>query len=830
MRHLCAAYPVLANWHLKDFERFEIDRLQWARAYGAEMARRFPAERAYWASYADRASPVPLTSFSADVYTDEDLLGIDRSVDALALLIASTRTVTPLAFGVFGPWGSGKSFFMRHLQKRIVRIRDDEQARIDAWIAKRAARTAQPEDAPLYFGQVAQVEFNAWHYNEGNLVASLVEHLFRNLRISPTESDQELAQRRADMLRQLKVLNSDLKTVDETISTAQANLSQAKADVERASQQAEAARQDVKGRAQVIEEQKAALLEEHRKLDAALQAVALKPGEVDPSAIVSVALGPLNTLFGEIRGTLNTLRARIFDWKAFFARVATPEGFVILSLCVAAPFVLKFAVALQTQWAALTGIGALALASLKNAIDVLKQYRAQFEQKMQELEAAEREHENDARRAIDIRRTEVARELSERTNALQAQRAALAEREDALRVAAQELALRAREHDAKLAERVAAEKKVRLAEAELERLSSALLLEEFIKDRSSTDEYRKQLGFLALVRRDIERLSTLIDSANRRWLETDNQDPPPLLNRIILYIDDLDRCQEKTVLAVLEAVHLLLAFPLFVCAVAVDPRWVAKCLREAHKQLLPDESPTGKEATATSFATVGDYLEKIFQIPIWMSPIAERTRAALVNSLLGPTAAPSPRRPGVGQGGVIQTDPAFIPLAAPGAFNELVAKARKLPDPLRISPEEAAFVEQIASLLSDRPRALKRFVNIYRLLKASLPDIERASFVTDDMSSPHRICLSQLALFTGHQAIAPLVVAQFQPTSAATVVTAGPGPLASTVTDWIGMLTPQVQQELATALSPIPDLALVSLEEFRRWLPFTSRYVFYRAE
>jgi hypothetical protein len=89
LRHLCAAYPILSKWHVPDFQTFNIDRLNWARELGAEMAQRFPKERPYWSLYADRASPVPLTSFSADVYSEEDLLGIDRSVDALALLIAS---------------------------------------------------------------------------------------------------------------------------------------------------------------------------------------------------------------------------------------------------------------------------------------------------------------------------------------------------------------------------------------------------------------------------------------------------------------------------------------------------------------------------------------------------------------------------------------------------------------------------------------------------------------------------------------------------------------------------------------------------------------------
>ena len=43
---------------------------------------------------------------------------------------------------------------------------------------------------------------------------------------------------------------------------------------------------------------------------------------------------------------------------------------------------------------------------------------------------------------------------------------------------------------------------------------------------------------------------------------------------------------------------------------------------------------------------------------------------------------------------------------------------------MSITDDEIDFVEAIANLLSDKPRALKRFVNTYRLLKASSPDIE----------------------------------------------------------------------------------------------------------
>ncbi len=44
--------------------------------------------------------------------------------------------------------------------------------------------------------------------------------------------------------------------------------------------------------------------------------------------------------------------------------------------------------------------------------------------------------------------------------------------------------------------------------------------------------------------------------------------------RIVIYIDDLDRCSETKVYEVLQAIHLLLAFDLFVVVVGVDVGWV----------------------------------------------------------------------------------------------------------------------------------------------------------------------------------------------------------------------------------------------------------------
>jgi hypothetical protein len=73
-----------------------------------------------WLDRKNKRDRADLAGFIPDV-TDEarDLVGIRLEADALAYLIASRDVRPPLAIGLFGDWGSGKSFLMRSVQRRI---------------------------------------------------------------------------------------------------------------------------------------------------------------------------------------------------------------------------------------------------------------------------------------------------------------------------------------------------------------------------------------------------------------------------------------------------------------------------------------------------------------------------------------------------------------------------------------------------------------------------------------------------------------------------------------------------------------------------------------
>lgn len=112
------------------------------------------------------------------------------------------------------------------------------------------------------------------------------------------------------------------------------------------------------------------------------------------------------------------------------------------------------------------------------------------------------------------------------------------------------------------------------------------------------------------IRRDFEILSDLLEDNSKRkrslweFRGRRNNDDPTIktggvaqVDRIVLYIDDLDRCPPERVVEVLQAVHLLLAFPLFIVVVGVDSRWLLRSLEKQYPEFLKlDRSARGDQA------------------------------------------------------------------------------------------------------------------------------------------------------------------------------------------------------------------------------------------
>jgi KAP-like P-loop domain-containing protein len=145
-------------------------------------------------SHSEKAEPT--RTYVSNVLTDDprasadDFLKVSDEVNAFANLVASRNIFPPLAIGIFGEWGSGKTFFMERMKDAVDRI------------SKNAAHNHQ-----MFHDRIVQIQFNAWHYIETNLWASLVEYIFRELDtwLRGEEKDVEALFEQLSTSKQLKL-------------------------------------------------------------------------------------------------------------------------------------------------------------------------------------------------------------------------------------------------------------------------------------------------------------------------------------------------------------------------------------------------------------------------------------------------------------------------------------------------------------------------------------------------------------------------------------------------------------------------------------------------
>jgi hypothetical protein len=636
-----------------------------------------------------------LAAYSADdtrAATDlSKWLEIDPDVDALAALLAARAVEPPLSVGLFGDWGSGKSFFMRRLQARVAELASD------------ARDSGQLQKEVAWHKRIVQIEFNAWHYAEGNLWASLVEHILANLRLSEDEDDDLVAKRRRE--------------VEKRITTQQAVTAQAR-------DAAELTLADVTREREALGEELAALDAE----DPLREVAAPELLEAVKSAVVTPLAGPtFEQLGAAIEDTRTVLRrggevlAPLAHAKHKWRRLAA-----LIVVLVAAPVVAWIVSKFASEVDTFAGVVAL----LGGAAAWVQRQMAWTQARLDDLQVAAAKLDEPVREARERRE------------------AAIREKQLAYEAAAR----RAEEEAARLAS----------LEHELKVTTPSRLLARLIADRVESDDYRRHLGVLALVRRDFEAMSDYLRIDAREidacdTLAQEEADDEVRLGRIVLYVDDLDRCEPDQVVAVLQAVHLLLAFPLFTVVVGVDMRWVERALRLHHKTLLDSGG-----------AEPRDYLEKIFQIPFWLEPLDADASRSMLRGILG-SAAPLPQTDGatmpaptagtspseltettaVGEGVPSPEAPAEPVAPSRRAIPLPVAPPRDLyPRSLEVGDVELAAMDELAPLLGRSPRALKRFVNTYRLIKVRAQD--PAVFLREDEPiAQYRATLLLLALATG---------------------------------------------------------------------------------
>jgi hypothetical protein len=640
----------------------------------------------------------------------QDFVDIGPEVDAFAYLLTARALVPPLAVGLFGDWGSGKSFFMQALQRRIDRI------------TEAARRSGKPQrDLPIH-KSVVQIQFNAWHYVEGNLWASLVDHIFSNLRSSPRDRPGLLEERRRHVTEKISSAELARDRVGLEVKAEQVRLDAATAE-----------------RLRLEKEQ----LDKRAALDAQAKAAADIVKE-ELSENVTAVLDQLGystaaSSVADLADAIAAARAGLRRGTGLVGRFqhGGPGWVAAILVVVAIGPIASYVLARADVPLVTNALGSVATV-LGGLTLLLKRGTEWTNEQLKTLEDAEQKI-LDQQRMLDQATLEANQQLESIEADLRAKRD----------------------------EEQTAAARVRELERELASITPAKVLSDFIDARVGSDDYRKHLGLTALVRRDFEDLWQLVTREEARFVETDtgkDLEAPTEIGRIVLYVDDLDRCPPRVVVNVLQAIHLLLAFPLFVVVVAVDARWLSSSLEKHYGELLgrprlgglPGASRSGREADDQ--ATPDDYLEKIFQIPFWVRRLDQSSRARIIQGLVGPSLAST--EPTVS--GSNSAEQATTDEADEAAFSDLVRRfvdrdggePSLSPRSLEITPRELRFMHGLAGLLGDTPRAVKRFVNAYRLMK-SLAERRDPNFTADAPFAGYQVVLLLLAVVTGMPEISP---------------------------------------------------------------------------
>ncbi len=269
------------------------------------------------------------------------------------------------------------------------------------------------------------------------------------------------------------------------------------------------------------------------------------------------------------------------------------------------------------------------------------------------------------------------------------------------------------------------------------------LLRYVLEDAPEAKAVAEELGLISRARRlfqevdeiaRVERSKMLgmpVTDADRSEAALPDIDVP---DRIVLYIDDLDRCTREQVYAVLQAVHLLLAFDIFVVVVGVDLRWVEGAIAEHFRSVdgEDDAKARGKRAV--------DYLEKIFQVPFWLpkltvsSGTTESGFSKYVQGLIGSEVKRKTSTMGGGNAAGAQQTLASgeVTVGAIGGAKEAPSDHASNGPAARIEAvefetKEAEFLKSSAlgAVANKTPRAVKRLVNIYRLIRTKMSTDER---------------------------------------------------------------------------------------------------------
>ncbi|MGL4963916.1 MAG: P-loop NTPase fold protein [Inquilinus sp.] len=678
----------------------------------------------------DRPDPKSETTESEEEAKDH--LDTEPDITALAQLICLERVTPPLSIGIFGGWGAGKSTFMNRLESRIDELAGEPAEQTP----KESERNESPTGTDKFISHVVQIRFNAWQFADANLWASLTAEFFDQLRAGGFARrggavHANLVTQVNDHVHQLATTATATR---EAVAEAEKALVDAQKERDKAVEQVRTAPSATFSRALV--ETIATAYEKHKPDLVELGRRAYQDNPTKSiDAFVSTAKAA-HSIWGQLKLILASVRAGPWRRLMFVAAILL-AGLSVWAAVFLNPTDVVNRITAAGGWSALAALGAAAGAVLPGirAVASIVRSTASFAQ------------------ALDSQAAAGLKQILQLEAELKAAEAEAAARREA--------AARANKALARYVDPDGASNPPRL-------------LRYVLEDDPDTKAIDREIGLIGRARRLFQAVDAIV-AAKPCAADNAHQSVP---DRIVLYIDDLDRCTHRQVYEVLQAIHLLLAFRLFVVVVAVDVAWIQAALAAQTEMGMPaDPAASGDADEAERRKAAADverrkraiaYLEKIFQLPFWLRPLNTDGRdggsyRAFVQDLLEPnkmvedskaatiayrrltleTAAPA---------GIADAQDGGDAVAAPAQVRETRAEALDAAlTAVKLTQEEIDFLASpaIGAIAPRTPRGAKRLANVYRLVRARMNNPRSSPIPAADAEASRPIVALLVAIETG---------------------------------------------------------------------------------
>lgn len=586
--------------------------------------------------------------------TAQDKLEIDKDVDAFAKLIAYKKLETPLSIGLFGKWGSGKSFFMKELEAKI--------------------KIYENYDESTFCKDVVHVKFNAWHYSDTNLWASLIYKIFSDI-------DNQ----------KCKTIGEKQNHEKQTISKLYEELKSSKRKI----QEKEVEQKTISKKISNLQETEQKQIEkltnskdEVKKLEAInyVKLVLTEPEVKEKIEGIKEKLEIDNELnFQVIQETYYNLKSITSIIKKAISLIYKNKNFLKIICYLSIPLTIIFGLGLYylpDSWS-IASISAYIVPAFwivySKIQTTIKPMMKNMNNVLQKWDEIENRKKNEQLEKLRIEREKQQLEF-EKLKKIE---------EDLLKL-----------NELKQA-----------TENEIEDIKSGKFFKNFISGKVSSSDYTKHLGLISLIRDDLTELE--------EYLLSEKGGKKYNVDRIVLYIDDLDRCSDELVVNVLEAVHLLLAFKLFVVVVGVDSRWIQGSLASRHKNFIDDKI----------LITPKQYIEKIFQIPFKVKLMEKSDKKNLIRHLFDGNLDHNNFEKSDNNTNLSIQQKELKNLSEEEKVKNIKVEAKnssvndseqilKLHEKLLLSQEEVEYIEETIDFIGETPRTIKRFANIYRVIRS----------------------------------------------------------------------------------------------------------------